>query len=54
MSSEQVPEANDAASLELAVNDLLRRARPLPPHEEMVLEDLDLDEGDAFLAALEV
>jgi hypothetical protein len=54
MSKEQVPEPNDAASLELTVNELLRRARPLPPHEEMVLEDLDPDEGDTFLAALEV
>jgi hypothetical protein len=37
---------------ELPVEELLRRARPLPPHEEMVIEDLSEDEGAAFLAAL--
>jgi hypothetical protein len=39
-------------SLELAVVSLLERARPLPPHEEMVIEDLTPDEGEEFLAAL--
>lgn len=40
-------------SLELPVEELLRRARPLPPHDEMVIEDLTQEEGAAFLAALE-
>lgn len=40
-------------SLELSVEELLRRARPLPPHEEMVIEGLTEEEGAAFLAALE-
>jgi hypothetical protein len=39
-------------SLELPVEELLRRARPLPPLEEMLIEDLDEAEGLAFLAAL--
>lgn len=39
-------------SLELPVDELLRRARPLPPHEEMVIENLSEQEGAAFLAAL--
>ena len=39
--------------LELPVEELLRRARPLPPHDEMVIEDLTEDEGEAFLAAVE-
>lgn len=39
--------------LELPVEELLRRARPLPPHDEMVIEDLSEDEGAAFLAAVE-
>ncbi len=39
--------------LELRVEELLRRARPLPPHEEMALDDLGEDEGAAFLAAVE-
>jgi hypothetical protein len=40
-------------SLELPVVDLLRRARPLPSHEEMAIADLTEEEGAAFLAALE-
>ncbi|HSS61272.1 MAG TPA: hypothetical protein VLK30_07435 [Candidatus Limnocylindrales bacterium] len=39
--------------LELPVEELLRRARPLPPHDEMVIEDLSEEEGVAFLAAVE-
>lgn len=39
--------------LELPIEDLLRRARPLPSHDEMVIDDLDDEEGMAFLAALE-
>jgi hypothetical protein len=40
------------ASLELPVDELLKRSRPLPPHSEMVIEDLTPDEGEEFLAAL--
>jgi hypothetical protein len=39
--------------LELPVEELLRRARPLPPHDEMVIEDLSEEEGAAFLATIE-
>ena len=39
--------------LELPVDELLRRARPLPPHDEMVIEDLSENEGAAFRAAIE-
>lgn len=39
-------------SMELPVEELLRRARPLPPHEEMVIEDLTPKEGEAFLDAI--
>ncbi len=35
-------------SLELPVEELLRRAQPLPPHDEMVIEDLTDEEGLAF------
>lgn len=31
----------------------MRRARPLPPHEEMVIEDLTEEEGEAFRAAID-
>jgi hypothetical protein len=37
----------------LTVDELLRRARPLPPHEEMVIEGITQEEGAAFLAALD-
>ncbi len=39
--------------LELTVEELLRRARPLPPHEDMVIEDIDEEAGAAFLAAVD-
>lgn len=39
-------------SLELPVDELLKRARPLPPHDEMVIDDLTAEEGEAFLAAV--
>jgi hypothetical protein len=51
MSSEPVHPV-ESTSLELPVEELLRRARPLPPHEEMVIEDLDEAETAAFLALL--
>jgi hypothetical protein len=39
--------------LELPIEELLRRARPLPSHDEMVIEDLSEAEGTAFLAAVQ-
>lgn len=44
---------SDVEHLELPVEELLRRARPLPPHDEMVIEDLSEAEGAAFLAAID-
>ena len=43
----------DEQHLELSVEELLRRARPLPPHDKMVIEDLSVEEGAAFLAAVD-
>lgn len=43
----------DQQTLELPVEELLRRARPLPPHDEMLIEDLTEEEGEAFLAAID-
>jgi hypothetical protein len=37
--------------LELPVEELVRRARP--PHDQMVIEDLTEEEGEAFLAAVD-
>jgi hypothetical protein len=45
-------DGNEPAHHELSVEELMRRARPLPPHEEMVIEDLTEEEGAAFLAAV--
>ena len=39
--------------LELPVEELLRRARPLPPHNEMVIEDIDEEQGAAFVAVVD-
>ncbi len=38
---------------ELPVEELFRRARPLPDHDEMVIEGLSEEEGEAFLAAIQ-
>jgi hypothetical protein len=46
-------DSREDSHLELPVEELLRRARPLPPHDEMVIEDLSEEEGAAFLAAID-
>lgn len=51
MSNGATPEIR-SGSLELPVAELLRRARPLPPLDEMVIDDLTDEEAEAFLAAL--
>ncbi len=53
MSSHTAPRAEDHPHLEFPVEELLRRAHPLPPHEEMVIDDIDEEEGFAFLAAID-
>ena len=40
------------ASLEASSEELLRRGRPLPSLQQLVIEDLTDDEADAFWAAL--
>jgi hypothetical protein len=50
--STRVPDDRDE-HLELPVEEVLRRGRPRPPHDEMVIEDLGEEEGAAFLAAVE-
>lgn len=44
---------SDEQDLELPVEELLRLARPLPPHEEMLIVGVTADEGSAFLAAVD-
>jgi hypothetical protein len=51
--STQSSATDEPPHLELPVEELLRRARPLPPGDEMVIEDLSSEEGEAFLAAVD-
>ncbi|HZJ50882.1 MAG TPA: hypothetical protein VFF07_08520 [Actinomycetota bacterium] len=46
------PESSASESLELPVEELLRRARPHPPYGEMVIDDLTKEEAEAFLDAV--
>jgi hypothetical protein len=39
-------------SLEVAREELLARARPLPPHEDMVIDESTDEEAAAFWAAI--
>lgn len=48
--SQPDPTANE--SLELPVEELLRRGRPHPPYGEHVIEDLTPEEAQAFLDAV--
>lgn len=50
--SDHAQEPRGQQSLELPVEEVLRRARPLPPRDEMVIDDLSDEEGEAFLAEL--
>jgi hypothetical protein len=51
MSNDAVP-VSHGESLELSVAELMRRVRPLPPLEEMRIDDLTDEEAEDFLAAL--
>ncbi len=53
MSTQPVSGPRPPENRELPVEELLRRARPLPPHADMVIEGVDVDEGRAFLTAIE-
>ena len=46
------PQPRSEESLELPVEELLRRARPLPPHAEMAIDDLTDEEAEAFFEAI--
>jgi hypothetical protein len=46
------PKPTPHESLELPVEELLRRGRPHPPYGEQVIEDLTPEEAEAFLAAV--
>lgn len=47
-----VPPVEPVASLEVSREEHLRRGRPLPPREEMAIEDLTDEEWEVFWAAI--
>jgi hypothetical protein len=49
---QRAPPADREHHRELSVEELLRRARPLPSHEEMAIADLTTEEAEAFLAGV--
>lgn len=51
MSSTQ-PEPKPHESLELPVEELLRRGTPHPPYGKQVIDDLTPEEAEAFLDAV--
>ena len=53
MSEPRAPKpAPRGASLERSREEVLAAARPLPPHEDMVIEDLTDEEERIFVAAI--
>lgn len=51
MSTDPAPRRREEC-LELPVEELLRRARPLPPRGATVIEDLTEEEAEAFFEAI--
>ncbi len=52
MSSDPATPVPRQQSLELPVEELLRRVKPMPPPAEFVIDDLTPEEGEAFLEAV--
>jgi hypothetical protein len=52
MSVQYANEPDRSGSLEVSREELLRRGRPLPSYEDMVIDDLPEDEAEAFWAAI--
>lgn len=50
--SNDPPQPRIEESLELPVDELMRRARPLPPHAEIAIDDLTDEEAEAFFEAI--
>lgn len=51
MPTEPVPRRHEEC-LEFSVEELLRRARPLPPRDATVIDDLTDEEAAAFFEAI--
>jgi hypothetical protein len=52
MSTEPSKTTEPSPSLERPVEELLQRAQPLPPHDQMIVDGLTDYEEAAFLSAL--
>jgi len=52
MTSDPATPAPKHQHLELPVEELLRRVKPMPPLQDLVIEDLTPEEGEAFLEAV--
>lgn len=52
MTVQHADEENPGGSLEMSREELLRRARPFPTYEEMLIEELTDQESDAFWSAI--
>jgi hypothetical protein len=52
MATQPADHRRRGASLEVPREEILRRAKPLPPYEEMVIEDLTEEEAAEFWAAI--
>jgi hypothetical protein len=52
MATQPADHGRRGASLQLPKEEILRRAKPLPPREQMVIEDLTDEEAAEFWAAI--
>ena len=52
MTVQRTPDENAGTSLEVSPAELLRRAKPFPSYEDMVIEELTEQEADAFWSAI--
>lgn len=52
MSTQPTDSGRPGEHLEMPVEEVLRRAKPYPPRDELVIEDLTDDEEEAFWGAI--
>lgn len=52
MSTHPAADRGPTRSLEMDRDELLRRGRPLPPYDDMVIDELTDEEAEAFWAAI--
>lgn len=52
MSTQPTDDGRRGEHLEVPADEVLRKARPYPPREELVIDDLTDDEEEAFWEAI--